>query len=75
MSDIKFKGFSKPQMKGSYFDPPPVPIFSGEPTSPRSTESRELNTALGLMNSGPQRDIPAGEPGSHQGWAPAGPGM
>ena len=35
----------------------------------------KIYTALGLMNSGPQRDIPAGEPGSHQGWAPAGPGM
>ena len=57
------------------FDAPPVRLHSGKPTSPRATESRGMSTALGLMHSGPQRNIPAGKPGSHLGWAPAGPGM
>tara|TARA_B100001250_G_scaffold251139_1_gene215866 strand:+ start:2090 stop:2362 length:273 start_codon:yes stop_codon:yes gene_type:complete len=66
----------KPRWKRNpSFDKAPVTLHSGKPSSPRSTESRGMSTALGLMNSGPQRNIPAGKPGSHLGWAPAGPGL
>lgn len=67
---------TKPRWKKNpSFDKAPVTLYSGKPSSPRSTESRGMSTALGLMNSGPQRNIPAGKPGSHLGWAPAGPGL
>ncbi len=67
---------AKPRWKRNpSFEKAPVALHSGKPSSPRSTESRGMSTALGLMNSGPQRNIPAGKPGSHLGWAPAGPGL
>ncbi len=63
--------WTKPTQKGAYFDAPPVPV---EPTlaiskfggnSKGKTKAKGMSTGVGLMGSGPQRNVTA----------PAGPGM
>ena len=50
---------TRPNQRGSSFDPPPVPVERAGKVKPakEKAQKRGMSTSLGLMNSGPLRDI------------------
>tara|TARA_B100001250_G_C19554394_1_gene680495 strand:+ start:298 stop:735 length:438 start_codon:yes stop_codon:yes gene_type:complete len=51
--------FTKPNQRGSSFDPPPVPIEKPGRVKPFKGKAKRkgMSTSVGLMNTGPLRDI------------------
>ena len=51
--------WSRPNQRGSSFDPPPVPVEKAGKVKPvkEETKKRGMRTSIGLMNTGPLRDV------------------
>ena len=50
--------FVKPNQRGSSFSPPPVPVEKPGKVIPPKEARRGMSTGVGLMNSGPKRNVP-----------------
>tara|TARA_B100000579_G_scaffold416700_1_gene412534 strand:- start:1739 stop:2173 length:435 start_codon:yes stop_codon:yes gene_type:complete len=49
---------SRPNQRGSTFDPPPVPVEKAGRVKRDDKQKRKgMSTSIGLMNSGPRRDV------------------
>ena len=51
--------FSRPNQRGSSFDPPPVPVEKQGKVKRGDTKGKRtgMSTSVGLMNTGPRRDV------------------
>ena len=49
--------FTKPNQRGSSFDPPPVPVEKAGRVKKDKTKAKGMSTSIGLTNMGPLRDV------------------